>query len=395
MEATSVVEADPFLELRKFVAPEFVFGLDARKLVGRYAQNVGARRVLLVTDKVLHARTPWVRETVATLEEYGIPCVVFDGVSPNPRSAEVTDGAACYARERCNAVVAVGGGSVMDCAKGIGIVCSNGGGILDFEGVDRVGRPMPPLICLPTTAGTASEVSQFTIILDENRKTKIAIVSKATVPDVGLIDPATTMTMDAYLTACTGMDALTHAVEAFVSNAGSPITDLHAMEAIRLVHAALPAVIARPDDIGLRGRMMLGSLQAGLAFSNAILGAVHAMAHSLGGFLDLPHGECNAILLGPVIAGNYGAAREKYQAVGRVFGLSLAGMTDEAAAAALREAVEAFRRGLGITATLGSLGVERTSVSLLAALALKDACMATNPRALSLRATEAIYESAF
>ncbi len=395
MDATVFVEPDSLLELRKFVAPEFVFGLEARKLVGRYAQNVGARKVLLVTDRILHATTPWVKETAATLAEYGVPCVVFDAVSPNPRSAEVTAGAALYERERCNAVVAVGGGSVMDCAKGIGIVCSNGGSILDFEGVDRIGRPMPPLICVPTTSGTASEVSQFTIILDESRKTKIAIVSKATVPDIGLVDPATTTTMSPYLTACTGMDALTHAVEAFVSNASSPITDLHALEAIRLIHGALPEVIARPDDIAWRGRMMLGSLQAGLAFSNAILGAVHAMAHSLGGFLDLPHGECNAILLGPVIAGNYGAAREKYAAVGRVFGLALAGMTDEAAATALRDAVESFRRRVGITATLASLGVEKSAVPTLAALALKDACMATNPRILSLRDTEAIYESAF
>jgi alcohol dehydrogenase class IV len=287
----AVVGSDSALELRKFVAPEFVFGLDTRKLVGRYAQNLGARKVLLVTDKRLSSETPWVGEAVSALVAADVPCVVFDRVTPNPRSAEVMAGAACYASERCNAVVAVGGGSVMDCAKGIGIVCSNGGNILDFEGVDRIRRPMPPLICIPTTAGTASEVSQIAVILDEGRKTKIGIVSKATVPDVGLIDPATTTTMDPYLTACTGMDALTHAVEAFVSNASSPITDLHALEAVRLIHEALPAVMAEPDDMRWRGQMMLGSLQAGLAFSNAILGAVHAMSHSLGGYLDLPHGD--------------------------------------------------------------------------------------------------------
>ncbi len=386
---------DSALELRKFVAPEFVFGLDARRLVGRYAQNVGARKVLLVTDRRLNTTTPWVEEAVAELVGSDIPCVVFDNVSPNPRSAEVMAGAACYARERCNAVVAVGGGSVMDCAKGVGIVCSNGGNILDFEGVDRIRRPMPPLICIPTTSGTASEVSQVAVILDEGRKTKIGIVSKATVPDVGLVDPMTTTTMDPYLTACTGMDALTHAVEAFVSNASSPITDLHALEAIRLVRSALPAVMAAPDDIRWRGKMMLASLQAGLAFSNAILGAVHAMAHSLGGYLDLPHGECNAVLLGPVMEANFIAARERYAVIGEVFGLSFAGLPDRVAAANLREAVEVFRRSVGITATLGSMGVERAAIPALAAMALTDACLATNPRMMMTHDLEAIYEEAF
>lgn len=395
MESASFVDLDSLLDLRKFVAPEFVFGLDARKLVGRYAQNVGARKVLLVTDRVLRSATPWVEEAVAALTGSDVPSVVFDSVSPNPRAAEVMAGAACYARERCNAVVAVGGGSVMDCAKGIGIVCSNGGNILDFEGVDRISRPLPPLICIPTTSGTASEVSQFVIVMDEGRRTKISIVSKAAVPDVALIDPATTTTMTPYLTACTGMDALTHAVEAFLANASSPITDLHAREAVRLIHEALPAVIARPDDINWRARMMLGSLQAGLAFSNAILGAVHAMAHSLGGYLNLPHGECNAILLGPVLAANYSAVPAKCAAVGEYFGLALAGLPDRVAADRLRAAVEMFRREVGITATLGSLGVEKLSIPALAALAITDACLATNPRAMMLRDLEAIYESAF
>lgn len=382
------------LELRKFVAPEFVFGLDARYLAGRYAQNVGARKVLLVTDKHLHSGTHWVQDIITVLNKENIPCIVFDDVSPNPRSAQVMAGAALYAQEHCNAIVAVGGGSVMDCAKGIGIVCSNGGHILSFEGVDRISRPMPPLICIPTTSGTASEVSQFTIILNEQRLTKIAIVSKAVVPDIGLVDPTTTTTMDHHLTACTGMDALTHAVEAFVSNASSPITDLHAIEAIRLVHEALPKVMAQPADLKWRAQMMLASLQAGLAFSNAILGAVHAMAHSLGGFLDLPHGECNAILLGPVAAANYSAARDKYAAIGEIFGLSLAGSPDDAAAAKLYDALESFRRKVGVTASLSTLGVKRSAIPALAANALADACLATNPRAFTRRDLEAIYERA-
>ncbi len=193
----------------------------------------------------------------------------------------------------------------MDCAKGIGIVSTNRKNILDIEGIDNVPIPGPPLICIPTTSGTSADVSQFAIINDTVEKRKIAIISKTVVPDVALIDPLTTLTMPAYLTACTGIDALVHAVEAYVSTANSPLLDLHALEAVRLVCTNLPQVLAAPTDLELRGKMTLASLQAGLAFSNASLGAVHAMAHSLGGLLDLPHGECNALLLDHVVNFNY------------------------------------------------------------------------------------------
>ena len=278
----------PFLELRKFVAPEFVFGVGARHLISRYLLNFGARKVMLVSDDVLYDKTPWVRELEANLKSAGIEYVLFLQVSPNPRSKEVMAGAALFTKEQCKGIVALGGGSVMDCAKGIGIVCANGGNIVDFEGVDKIPHAMPLLVCLPTTSGSASEVSQFSIILNEAKKCKIAIVSKAVDPDTALLDPEVTATMDPYLTACSGMYALTHAIEAFVSNASSPFTDVHAKEAIRLIWGALPRVAAGPTDLIARAEMMLGSLQAGLAFSNAILGATHAMAHSLGGFLIWP-----------------------------------------------------------------------------------------------------------
>lgn len=383
-----------FLELRKFVAPEFIFGVGARNLAGRYTLNVGARKILLVSDEVLCSKTSWVEEVQRSLEEAGISYVLFTEVSPNPRSAEIMKGAEIFVRAQCNGIVALGGGSVMDCAKGIGIVCANGGHILNFEGVDRIPRAMPPLLCIPTTSGTASEVSQFTIILDEFRKCKIAIVSKAVVPDVGLLDPEVTVTMDPYLTACSGMDALTHAVEAYVSNASSPITDLHALEAIRLIWEGLPEVMEQPDHLGWRAQVLMGSLQAGLAFSNAILGATHAMAHSLGGFLNLAHGECNAILLGPVIQYNYSACPEKFQRIGEILGLSLEGLSDEAAAQELRQGIESFRRKLGIYNTLKDLGVNRSEIIKLVEYALQDSCMATNPRVMTAKDVESVYEQA-
>ncbi len=295
------------LELRKFVAPEFVFGANARHLASRYAKNFGARRVLVVTDQGV-LNVGWTAEVVQDLEAEGFRCEVFKDVTSNPRAEEVMAATQAYREGGCDAIVAVGGGSPMDCAKGVGIVSSTGGNILRFEGVDNVERPLPPLICIPTTAGSSADVSQFAIITDIDRNVKIAIVSKTIVPDVALIDPVTTTTMDANLTAHTGLDALVHAVEAFASNAHSPITDSHALEAIRLISDTLPEAAHNLTDLQFRGKMMLGSLFAGLAFSNASLGAVHAMAHSLGGLLDLPHGECNAILLEHVVKRNFAFA---------------------------------------------------------------------------------------
>ena len=283
------------------------------------------RRALVVSDPGVQ-KAGWVESLLVTLTEAGIETVLTTEVSPNPRATEVMPGATLYTAEHCDGIVAIGGGSVMDYAKGIGIVASNRRPIEEFEGVDAVEKPCPPLICIPTTAGTSADVSQFAIIRHPVDAVKIAIISKAVVPDLVLIDPETTTTMDPFLTACTGIDAMVHAFEAFVSVAASPITDLHALEAIRLVRANLVGATRDPGNQDLRGAVMQGSLQAGLAFSNASLGAVHAMAHSLGGWLDLPHGECNALLLEHVVAFNFPKATERYLQIGEALGLDLRGV---------------------------------------------------------------------
>jgi alcohol dehydrogenase len=381
------------LELRKFVAPEFVFGLGAINLAGQYARNFEARKVLVVSDSgVISAG--WTEKVTGSLAAAGIDHVVFSNVSANPRAQEVMTGAALYGDTDCDLIVAVGGGSPMDCAKGIGIASSNRLDVLEFEGIDNVREPGPPLICIPTTAGTSADLSQFAIISNRSEKVKIAIISKMVVPDVALIDPATTTSMDAYLTACTGMDALVHAIEAYVSTANSPIFDLHALEAIRLISTNLLETIHRPDDIELRSNMMLASLEAGLAFSNASLGAVHAMAHSLGGFLDLPHGECNSILLDHVMAFNYATVPERYAVVGTTLGLDLSGMTAAEKKAAILSRVNQFKKSAGITKTLGERGVRSADIPELAEKALNDACMVTNPRDPSRRDIEVVYEEA-
>jgi alcohol dehydrogenase class IV len=276
----------------------------------------------------------------------------------------------------------------MDCAKGIGIVSSNKRHILTFKGVDQVPIPSPPLICIPTTSGTSADVSQFAIVTDTQNKVKIAIVSKAVVPDVALIDPATTVTMNAYLTACTGMDALVHAMEAYVSNAHSPTTDLHALEAVRLVAANLIRAIQHPDDMETRALVMLGSLYAGLAFSNASLGAVHAMAHSLGGFLDFAHGEANAILLPHVLEFNYEASPERYLQIGKAMG------APDRDKGSFLAAVTQLVKAAGIQHSLGALGLQVGDIPELARKAMLDACMVTNPRRPTQQDIEAIYERA-
>lgn len=381
------------LELRKFVAPELVFGVDARFMAGRYAANLGIKRALLATDTNVIA-AGWTEDVEESLRDAGVEFHRFTDISPNPRDREVAAGAAHYREHDCDSIVAVGGGSVIDCAKGIGIVISNGGSILGYEGIDQVAVPMPPLICIPTTGGTSADVSQFAIITNTSEQVKIAVISKAVIPDVALVDPITLTSMDAYLTACTGMDALSHAIEAYVSNASSPITDLHALEAIRLIAASLRRTVEAPNDLDNRGQMMLASLQAGLAFSNASLGSVHAMAHSLGGYKDLPHGECNALLLPHVIDFNFPRVPERFRKIAGALGISSAGLTDLELRQILIRAVIDLRSGCGIDGALAARGVSIGDIAMLAGKAIKDPCNATNPRTPKVTDLDAVYREA-
>jgi len=381
------------LELRKFVAPEFIFGSGARLLVGRYAKNFGARKVLIVTDP--HIRVSGLLNPVIdALIDEKIDYKIYSDIKSNPTSLQVMEGADVYLNEKCNFIVAVGGGSPMDCAKAIGIVSSNRKEVNEFEGVDKVQIPSPPLICIPTTAGSAADVSQFAIITDSRRKLKMAIVSKTVVPDVALIDPETTLTLDKSLTIATGFDVLSHAMEAFVSNASSPITDLHAIESIKLFAANLIPVSNDLGNIDLRGKMMLSSLHAGLAFSNASLGLVHAMAHSLGGFLDLPHGECNALLLDQVVEFNFESEPKKYREITQALGLEIGRMNDEDVKKTLINGIQDLKDEAGVNHSLGDVGVTNGDIPELARKAMNDACIITNPRRPTQNDVEEIFKNA-
>src|SRR6266403_2072423 len=363
-------------ELRKFVAPEIMFGVGALHLAGRYGRNLGGNKALIVSDPGVLA-AGWVQQVLVSVAGAGLESTLFTRVTPNPRIEEVAAGAVVYAEQGCDIIVAVGGGSVMDCAKGIGLLAANQGAIRDFVGVDNVGAPMPPTICIPTTAGTSADVSQFAVITDR---------------DISLIDPTTLTTMDASLTACTGMDALVHAVEAYVSLGHSPLKDMHALQAVRLISSNLQKSITEPNNLEYRSNMMLASLEAGLAFSNASLGAVHAMAHSLGGLLDLPHGQCNAMLLDAVVDFNYGQVEERYRDIATAMGIEIDGLPSGEIRKRLVAEIRRLRETAGLHDTLSRCGVHRTDVHELAEAALNDPCVVTNPRRPCQRDIEVIYE---
>jgi alcohol dehydrogenase len=378
------------LELRKFVSPEFVIGVDARFITGRYAKNFKADNIFLVTEKEV-ITAGWVKDIIKSLDEQAVKYSIFSDISPNPRDYEIMKGAEIYKEKGCNAIVAVGGGSVIDCAKGIGIVATNNDNILTFEGVDNIPIPIPPLICVPTTSGSSADVSQFAIITDTLRKVKIAIVSKQIVPDISLLDPVPLTSLSPKLTASTGLDALIHSIEAYVSNASSPVTDIHALESIRLLSSYLPLAYHHPDNIGYRYKTMVGSLFAGLAFSNASLGAVHAMAHSLGGFSDLPHGICNAILLEGVVNFNFDACPGRYASIAQAMDIDCSSGIMNEIKTRLISALVCLRKEVGVTENLKDLGIKKEDIPKLVKNAMYDPCMATNPKRPTFSDLESIY----
>lgn len=370
----AIITADT-RELRKFVAPEILYGDGARFMAGPYAQRMGMRRVLAVTDPGVVA-AGWVAPLLESLGEHDIEAVLFQDVRPNPIADQIMRGAETYLEHSCDGIIAIGGGSPLDCAKGVGVVATNGGHVLDYEGVDRVETPMPPLVCIPTTAGSGADVSQFAIITDPVRRLKAALISKSLVPDLALVDPEPLTTMDAGLTATTGMDALVHAIEAYVSNASWSLTDELALAAMRLVARSLPQSVEHPDDLDARGAMAQASLDAGLAFSNASLGAVHALAHALGGLLDAPHGECNALLLGPVMRRTLPElSHARTERMADALGLPPTMRAGADIASWLTE----FSKAIGMTSSLADYGLTEETIWDLAAKAGADACLATNP----------------
>lgn len=373
------------LELKKFVVPEFIYGVNARKMIGNYAKNFGASKALVVTDNGI-IKAGWLDDIIIELKRADINYVVYSNIHPNPRDFEVMEGAEFFRKEKCNIIIAIGGGSVIDCAKGIGIVHTNNQPIAAFQGIDQVEIPSPPILCIPTTCGSSADVSQFAIILDTSRMLKMAIVSKALVPDAALIDPILLTTLPKNLIACTSIDALTHAIEAYVSTAQSAISDVHALESIRLISKYVVKAYSSNNDINALSKVMLASLHAGIAFSNASLGAVHAMAHSLGGITDIPHGQCNAVLLRHIIEYNYDYAKERYETIAKVIGITNPIKNN------LLDYMDKLIESLNIPKDFKSFVISKDKIPSLESNALEDCCMVTNPRIPRIGEVGAIYE---
>lgn len=379
--------------LAKFHAPEIVFGPHSLGELGHCARRVGGRRPFLVTDGGL-VEAGWAREAVGHLREAGLQPVVWQELTPNPKDREIENAYAEYVESGSDVIVAVGGGSCIDAAKGVAILSGNGGRILGYEGVDQVVNPIPPLVMAPSTSGTGADVSQFCVVTDTEQATKITIISRTLVPDISIVDPRLLVTMPDWLNAATGLDALTHAVEAFVSLAHNTLTDHHALHAVHLVTRNLLGTLLNPKERDSRIAMAQGALEAGMAFTNAILGATHAMSHQVGGLLDAPHGVINGVLLPHLIRFNAAEDPARYVPLASAAGIETDGRPPHEVADELAQRVRELADSVGVPRGLGSMGVGEHNVRHLAETTLKDACLATNPRPATRTDLETLFREA-
>lgn len=370
-----------------------LFGPGCAKEIGIKAQNLGAKKALIVTDEGLFKFG-----VAATISEYlknaGVDSHIFAGAEPNPTDINVHNGVQAYNDNGCDFIVSLGGGSSHDCAKGIGLVTAGGGHIRDYEGIDKSTVPMTPLIAINTTAGTASEMTRFCIITNTDTHVKMAIVDWRCTPLIAIDDPKLMVAKPAGLTAATGMDALTHAVEAYVSTAANPITDACAEKAISMISQWLRPAVANGENIEARDAMSYAQYLAGMAFNNASLGYVHAMAHQLGGFYNLPHGVCNAVLLPHVCEFNLIACQDRYAKIAELMGINTEGFTETEAAYAAIDAIRELSASIGIPSGLTELGVKTEDLAIMAENAQKDACMLTNPRKATHAQVVEIFKAA-
>ena len=366
------------VRIAKFHTPEIIIGPGSLDEVPRAAAGLGMRRLLVVSDRPL-TETPWYPALAQRLTADGLQVSSFTGVSPNPRAPEIAAGLGRYDEARADGIVALGGGSVIDAAKGIAILAANGGHILEYEGIDRARRPLPPVVAVPTTAGSGSDVSQFCIVNDVDRMTKVTIIGRGLVPDVSVIDPRTLTTLPPTVAAQSGMDAITHCIEAYASRAHSRLTDGTALRAIATAWTNIERFVDTPADPDAGIEMAYAALEAGMAFTNAILGATHAMSHPVGGLCDAPHGAINAVLLPHVIGFNAEADPAPYVRLARAVGLGTSGGA-HATADRFADAVGALSRRVGLPSRLAEFGVRDADIPILTAHAMADACMTTNPR---------------
>ncbi|WP_442955788.1 iron-containing alcohol dehydrogenase [Paenibacillus sp. y28] len=364
------------------------------KQIGGEIRKLGGTKALLVTDQVLN-QLGVVKRVTDVLEESGIPYAVFDDVKPNPTTRNVYDGLEAFQREACDFIISLGGGSPQDAAKAIGLLFTNGGNIVDYEGIGKSVYKSVPIMAVNTTAGTASEVTINYVITDEHRKIKMVMVDPNSLAAIAINDPELMLQKPASLTAATGMDALTHAIESYITKGSFALSDALSLKAIEFIAASLPDAVADGQNLEARSGMAWGSYVAGLSFSNSGLGIVHSMAHQLGSEYDLPHGVANAILLPYVMDFNLDACPHKFADIAKALG------TDPGETASVQEAAQAALRAVQeLSAKVGIPALEETAFRLedidrLADQAMKDVCTGGNPKEVSKEQIKEIYRRAY
>ncbi len=365
------------MDVKKFSVPEILFGPGSLKYSALCAKRLGAERVFLVSDEGLE-KAGWVERLQSILKAERLEWIYFNKISANPRDQQVKEGVRCYQEADCDVVMAIGGGSPMDAAKGIAMVASNGGTVQDYEGANRIQRPLPPMVFMPSTAGSGADISQFAIITDMQRQVKMSIISRTLVPNISIIDPELLTTKTEDLIVASAIDALSHAVESYVSSIASTLTENQSLKAIDLIMKYLPLALGGHRMTAL-DNLSSACTCAAMAFSNASLGLDHALAHSLGGKLDLAHGLIHPILLPAVMRFNLPLCVDKMADIGEIVLGQRAGSAEATAQAGIGR-LEAFFADLGVSTRLREIVGDPAVLPQICEMAAQDACLLTNPR---------------
>lgn len=369
------------------------FGPGARKELPEVINRLNGKKALIVTDKGL-IQFGVAEKVTKVLDDASIPYEIFSEVKPNPTVSNVKAGIDAYKKSEADFIIAIGGGSAIDTAKGIGIVINNPefSDIISLEGCAPTKHKSVPIIALPTTAGTAAETTINYVIIDEEKKKKMVCVDPNDIPAVAIIDAELMYSLPKSLTAATGMDALTHAIEGYVTKGAWEMSDMFEIEAIRMIHKYLRKAVSEPGNPEGRNGMAIAQYIAGMAFSNVGLGLVHGMAHPMGSLFDIPHGVANALLLPTVMEFNKPYCLDKFPKVAEAMGVDISGMTKEEASQAACEAVKKLAIEVGIPQHLSELGIKETDIPELAEQALNDVCTPGNPRPVTLQEIVELYK---
>lgn len=372
------------------------FGPGVVKKIGERAKMLHMKKVLIVTDTFLRDLDNGpVKQAESSLQKADIAYVIFNGVEANPKIRNVEAGKKIYTENQCDSIITIGGGSAHDCGKGIGIVLSNGDDLPALAGIETLTNPLPPLMAVNTTAGTASEITRHAVITNEKTHLKFVVVSWRNVPLVSFNDPMLMLDIPTALTAATGMDALTHCVESYVSTNRNPITDAQAIQGIKLIAKYLRRAVANGHDVEARTNMAYASILAGMAFNNADLGYVHAMAHQLGGEYDAPHGICCAVLMPTVEKWNIISNPQRFADIAELLGENIAELSVMEAADKSIEAMIRISEDVGIPTNIKSLGALPEDFDKMAENALKDGNAFSNPRLGNKEDLIKLYQQAY